>query len=216
MVKYRRRQFKRRGRKTQWYNKKYNAMQLASAAWKGVNYIKGLVNSEMFTATYTANINPTPSGVVLNLTQLAQGDGNGARTGLSVFFRKINARFSVVNNSTAGQVFHRWILFIDKQQIGDTSPSATDVLETADVRSSLNPNTAGRFKILKNWEFYTSQLSSDCKIIKYYKNFRHHVRYNNTSSSDIQKGGIYMLFLSNQSTNTPVVSYNIKTSYHDN
>lgn len=207
---------RRRGRSSPWYSRKYNAMQLASAAWRGVRYIKGLVNSEMFTATYSANINPTNSGTMLSLNQLATGDGNGARTGNSVFMRRINAHFTVVNNVTAGQVFHRWILFIDNQQIGDTAPTATDILESADVRSSLNSTTAGRFKILKNWEFCTSQIKGDTRVIKFFRDIRHHVRFNGTASTDIQKGGIYLLFMSNQSTNTPSVSYNIKTSYHDN
>lgn len=217
MVKFNRRynrRYKRKG--SPWYKRKYNAMQLASKAWKGVRYIKGLVNSEMLTATYTANIGPSSTGTILSLNQLGQGDGNGQRTGLSVFMRRINAHFTVVNNSTAGQVFHRWILFIDNQQIGDTAPAVTDVLETSDVRSSLNPNTSGRFTILKNWEFYTSQLSSDCKNVKYFKDLRHHIRFNGVNTGDVQRGGIYMIFLSNQPTNTPTVSYNIKTSYHDN
>lgn len=211
----RRTRFRRRGRRAPWYRRKYNAVQLATKALRGLRYVKGLVNSEMFTATYSANINPA-SGTMLSLNQIAQGDGNGQRTGNSIFLRRINAHFTVVNNSTAGQVFHRWILFIDKQQIGDTAPTATDVLESSDVRSSLNPLTAGRFVILKNWEFATSQLSTDTKIIKYFKDIRHHIRFNGTGATDIQKGGVYMLFMSNQSTNTPAVSYNIKTSYHDN
>lgn len=214
MVKYQRRRTRRKS--SPWYKRKYNAMQIASKAWRGVRYIKGLVNSEMLTATYTGNSNPTPTGTVISLNQLAQGDGNGARTGNSVFFRKINMKCTVLNNSLAGQIFHRWILFIDNQQIGDTAPTAADILESNDVRSSLNPSTSGRFKILKNWEFYTSQVSTDCKIINYYKDFRHHVRWNGSASTDIQKGGIYILFMSNQAGNVPSITYNIKTSYHDN
>lgn len=216
MVKYNRKFPRRYRSRKAWYNKKYSALQLAGKAWSATKYLKGLVNSEMLTATYTASIGPTSSGTVLSLNSIAQGDGNGQRTGNSIFMRKINAHFTVVNNTTAGIVFHRWILFIDTQQIGDTSPTATDLLETADVRSSLNPTTAGRFKILKNWEFATSQVKDDTRVIKYYKDMRHHVRFNGSGISDIQKGGIYMLFLSNQTTNTPTVSYNIKTSYHDN
>ena len=54
------------------------------------------------------------------------------------------------------------------------------------------------------------------KVIKYYKNIRHHVRYNGPNAQDLQKGGIYLALVSSQSTNVPAINYQIRVGYHDN
>lgn len=191
-------------------------MQLASAAWRGVRYIKGLVNSEMFNVTLNADATPSSSGSVVHLTAIAQGDGSGSRTGNSIFVRKVYGNFNVKQHATAAYTSYRLILFMDTQQVGDTSPAVTDVLESTRVTSYLNPNTTGRFSILWDRRFTTEDNGNETRMLKFYKNMRHHVRYNGSATSDVQKGGLYLLLLSDQATNTPTVSYEIKVAYHDN
>lgn len=208
---------RRRGRSSPWYSRKYNAMQLASAAWRGVRYIKGLVNSESYRVITSGDVNPTSSGTIVHYTSVAQGDGATTRTGNSIFVRALMVNLNIkINPSVIGSTFCRIIAFIDTQQIGDTSPSVTDVLESANVNSSLALNTSGRFKILRNWEFDLNAVNKPSRVIKKYFNLRHHVRYNGTNGSDIQKGGIYILYLSTEATNTPTIGSNNFIRYHDN
>ena len=208
---------RRRGRSSPWYARKYNAMQLASAAWRGVRYIKGLVNSESYRVITSGDVNPTSSGTIVHYTSVAQGDGPTTRTGNSIFVRGLMVNLNIkLNPSVTTSTFCRIIAFIDTQQIGDTSPAVTDVLESANVNSSLALNTAGRFKILRSWEFDLNAVNKPSKVIKQWFNMRHHVRYNGSNGSDIQKGGIYILYLSTEATLAPNIGTNNFIRYHDN
>ena len=216
---YRRRRtnFRRRRRgRTPWYRRKYNAMQLASAAWRGVRYVKGLVNSEMFHNTIDNTNNPTPLGTIVPLTNIAIGDSAVTRTGNSLFVRSIVMNMNCSQNASAlDNTFIRMVLFIDTQQVSDTAPVSGDIFATTGPNALLNLDSAGRYKILKSWEFALST-QNPAKVIKYYKNIRHHVRYNGPNAQDLQKGGIYLALVSSQSTNVPALTYQIRIGYHDN
>lgn len=219
MVKYRRRQFRKRGRKTPWFRRKYNAMQLASAAWRGVRYVKGLVNSEMYYHTLLGTQNPLNVGSIISLSEIAVGDTSFTRTGNSIFARSLTFNINASQHpSSIRNTFVRMILFQDNQQIGDTAPTQSDILESSSPLSLLKTGTAGRFKIMKTWEF-TLSTQNPAKVIKYYKNFRHHIRYNGVEPTDIQKGGLYLLVNSSEtviSDQAPIIQYNIRLGYHDN
>ena len=207
---------RRRGRSLPWYARKYNAMQLASAAWRGVRYVKGLVNSEMFHNTIDNTNNPTPLGTIVPLTNIAIGDSAVTRTGNSLFVRSIVMNMNCSQNASAlDNTFIRMVLFIDTQQVSDTTPVSADIFATTGPNALLNLDSAGRYKILKSWEFALST-QNPAKVIKYYKNIRHHVRYNGPNAQDLQKGGIYLALVSSQSTNVPAINYQIRVGYHDN
>lgn len=207
----------RRGRRRpSWYNRKYSALQLASKAWRATRYIKGLVNSEMFHKdTSFSNTIISSSGYVQPLCSIAQGDTTGARTGNSILVRNLLLRIRWSKDGAASTTVGRFILFQDKQQVGDTTPAVTDILEAADVDSPLNLSSSGRFKVLMN---KTINLTTYNPIYhkETYRKLYTHVRYNGTGATDYQKGGLYLLFISDQPTNTPAVDLYARLGYHDN
>lgn len=213
---YRKRGYRRR--RVAWYNRKYSVAQLATKAIKGVSYLKGLVNSEKFKHDTTGSGTYSNNGSVLHLTNIAQGDGDGQRTGNSIFVRNVSFRGTLVRASQDERV--RVMLFIDKQQIGDTIPAPTDVLTTTGttnaVYSFLNPNTVGRFSILRS-RLYSLTADRPTIALNWNVNLRHHVRYNGTTGSDIQRGGIYMLIISTASSGNGITLERVcRVSYHDN
>lgn len=219
---YRRRYRKRgyRRRRVAWYNRKYSVAQLASKAIKGVNYLRGLVNSEKFkhdTAGSTSGI--TDSGTVFHLTNIGQGDGDGQRTGNSIFVRNVSIRARLTKSSSVNTTSVRVILFIDKQQIGDTPPGVSDVLSSAGTATSylahLNPNTVGRFTVLRS-RVYSLTDDTPIRFFNWNVNLRHHVRYNGNLAADIQRGGIYLLVVSSVNSNGPDLIRTVRVSYHDN
>ena len=214
---YRRRvRFRRRARRAPWYRRKYNAVQLASKALRGLSYVKGLVNSEMFHNTISNTTFPNPLGAIVPLTNIAIGDSAVTRTGNSLFVRSIVMNMNCSQNASAlDNTFIRMILFIDTQQVSDTTPVSGDIFATTGPNALVNLDTAGRYKFLKTWEFALST-QNPAKVIKYYKNIRHHVRYNGSAATDIQKGGLYLALVSSQSTNTPTLAYHARIGYHDN
>lgn len=209
---------KRKGKSSSWYTKKYSVSQLAQKAIKGVNYIRGLVNSEMYKLDTAVTGTVPDSGAVTHITALAQGDGEGARTGNSIFVRSINWKGQVYRTTSgnANQTF-RVMVIMDNQQLTDSSPGVTDILQSATVYSHLNKNTVGRFSVLANKVFMLSSTGDLGKNLNINIPLKHHVRYNGSASTDIAKGGLYVLCISDQaSANYPSIQSEVRVSYHDN
>ena len=117
-----------------------NAMKtaaLARSAYYGVRYIKGLVNSEMLHNNGTATISPDNTGTIIPLTSIAQGDSSSGRTGNSILLKNIFLRIAANNNTAQANTFYRIIVFQDLQQVGDTNPAVSDVLESVNYLSPL-------------------------------------------------------------------------------
>lgn len=214
---YRKKTFKK---KAPWYEKKYSAYQLAKKAYSATRYIKGLVNSEMFHADSNfSSAAITATGSNTHLTPLAQGDTSALRTGNSILLRSLTYRYRLeVNSAVTSNTAITIIIFFDTQQISDTSPTVSDVLASASPESLLNLNSAGRFKILSRKTIILTPASGGRPAveIKNSMNLYKHVRYNGTAGSDVQKNGLYVLFISSEITNTPTVSGTFRIGYHDN
>lgn len=220
-----RRRYGRRRRNTAWYNKKYSAKQLAVKAVKGVSYLRGLVNSEIFKHEIRTTILPNNGGLVIPFTNIAIGDEDDRRTGNSIYVRSINARFTITRNelATAGSMpLVRLMLVVDKQQAEDAYPFASNVLETTSSvyapLSQLNSQTVGRFTVLKS-ALYTIYDDRPVVTGQWNINLRLHVRYNGIDGTDIQKNGIYLIAVSNKDygdDNCPRLMLSGRVNYHDN
>lgn len=211
-----RRTRRKSSRKQAWFDQKHSARSLAIKALKNVHYIRGLVNSEMFhhDRNETA-LAISSTGSVANLVGIAQGDGDGMRTGNSMLLRTHLLRIRFTRNAAATTTIIRYLIVQDTQQVSDTSPTVTDILESADVDSGLKLGTSGRFKVLVS---KTVALYADKPIYHYekYKSLYLHVRYNGSLATDIQKNGIFLLTLSDQAVNTPTMDLMSRIGYHDN
>lgn len=213
------RQYKRRSsrrRRTPWYRKKYDAMSLAAKAAKGVWYLKGLVNSEMLHNQSTGSTTVPNTGVITLLNGMAQNDTSSGRTGNSILMRNVFLRLVLTQHPNAVSTVYRVMLVLDKQQVSDTSPTITNILETFSPLAPLATASVGRFKIMKNWFFTTDDTKSQTRILELYKQFRFHTKYNGTTNTDIQKNGLYLVVLTDQGVNTPTLDFTWKVGYHDN
>lgn len=90
---------------------------------------------------------PTTAGVVVNLTQIAQGDALNTRSGDKVWVEQVRLRCNILATATSNW---RYIVFRDRFGIG-TTPAVTDVLTAANVaahHSTINVIQQKRFTIL--------------------------------------------------------------------
>nr|WCR62243.1 MAG: capsid protein [ssDNA virus sp.] len=221
--KYTPRRSTRRRRAAPWYKKKYSVAQIAVKAAKGVRYLSGLVNSEKFKFDVNGTTNLNSFGTVIPLTSIPIGNSDEDRTGNSIFVRHITNRLSFSLDPAHTGLFQRCrvMLFIDTQQYSDTTPTVGAVLETVGVSAAymslLNTGSVGRFRILKS-TYVTLNADKPTRTLDWDFNLRHHVRYNGPLGSDIQKGGLYLLAISDQPTNgdLPTMQYLNRVSYHDN
>lgn len=211
----------KKGRKsnTPWYAKGYSVQWLTKELWK----LKGLVNSEIFKIDTDVTQSPILyDGVYTsNLAAIANGDTDITRTGNSVYVRSVNVKGQVEwNPAGLGVQYMRVMVVLDTQQIGDTAPTPAQVIQTVGGSNSYNAHlqiaTVGRFKILSNTIFAVNGVAVKSRAININLPMRHHIRFNGTGSGDIQRGGLYLMAISSSAADGPLLSFNSRTSFHDN
>ena len=156
------------------------------------------------------------TGAVAHLTAVATGNDQQNRTGNSIMSRDLLCEGVVVKNATGVATVLRILVVRDRQQIADTSPSVADILASVDPTDHRNPLTIERFGLLAD-----RMVLLDAAHVLEPLNFKiplteMHVRYNGANGTDIQNGGIYVLFLSNEATLTPAVTTHWRFRFYDN
>jgi len=217
--------YRRRSRRFRSRSARYTTMgsvaHLAKQAAKGVWYLKGLVNSEKFKHDASATIAADDAGALVHITGISQGDGEGSRTGNSIFVRNVSMKtiVSFPSGATYNTALCRVSLIMDTQQIADSAPGfagSNGVYEANGPLTFLNTQTVGRFKVLYSRTFVINTASRPTAILSMNKAMRHHVRYNAGTTGDVQKGGLYLCFVSDVTSNPPLFNHNFRVSYHDN
>lgn len=216
----------RSGRRGGPLKEAFDIATIAQSAWQGVKYLKGLVNSEAHILDTVGFIDPTASTSAtancVHLTAIAQGDNIMNRTGNTCLLKRLDIKGYVQMNSTssANDQGVRIAVVMDTQQVSDaTTITFQDVYEANQpITSFLQDSQLGRYTVLYDKVFHVSDLAGSFR-----KEFNCaiplgvHVRFNGTASSDIQKNGIYMLTVSDESaTAYPRVVYNARLRFHDN
>lgn len=216
----RRRGGRRRARRAapSFFNWRYTVGDMAMSAYRGVNYLRGLVNAELHKYDFYNSFGQGDSGGVNSLVEITQGDGDQQRTGNSIFVRSIDVNGLLKWTSTGplAQVVTIWLV-IDNQQISDTGPIYSDFADTASPSTHLNPDTVGRFAILSKRTLVVSA-DKPTAVLKIRRILRHHVRYNGALGTDYQKGVIYMFYIGDAPAAgaTPTLSFQSRVSFHDN
>ena len=190
---------------------------MARLAYSGVKYLKNLINVEKQKVDFTVSnggVSTTPS--VVHLSAIAVGDAEGSRTGNSLLSKYLYIKGSLLMNGSALATKVRLVFIRDKQQVGDTSPGYTDVYEAANTLAFLNKNTVGRFDVLFDKTYNLDTINNQVVMPDLYLKLNSHIRYNGTASTDIQKGGLYAMIISDQATNTPTCSIFARLMYVDN
>lgn len=200
-----------------WYNRKYSPGDIASKAWAMAKYLKSIVNVEHhkvdFPISATGSVGTTP--VITNLTAIATGDTEGTRTANSILLRYLYMKQTVRLNASSNYARVRVVVVRDKQQVGDTAPAWLDVYESTSPIALLNKNTVGRFDILFD-KCYDLDANNAQFVVDKYIRLQSHARYNGSASTDIQKGGIYYMYVGDDNTNQQSLTANLRMCYVDN
>jgi len=162
-----------------------------------------------FHDTACAGSNVPVTGTVDHITDIAQGDTVSTRTGNAINVVSITLKGTISDYGAAGSHF-RVCLVQDKQQVADTAPAAGTIF--SDAIASANPVTAvptianlSRFNVLWMSRAYHSGGLNAGFVNNYWecsKKVNIKVSYNGTASTDIEKNGLYVIFLSDQAAAT--------------
>jgi len=156
---------------------------------------------------------PTTGGVQ-HITTIAQGDTDATRTGdtINVVSIRVGGFFVRGTITLASNAQYRIAIVCDKQQVGDTAPTAGSIFQypTEIEGAMVNVSNLERFRILHMSPVYYAnmmQLSSSSSLSQTQRtgfewswkgNIK--VSFNGSASTDMAKNNIYVVFLSNDST----------------
>lgn len=185
-----------------------------SLANKIKSVIKNVAEKKEVDLNYTdSNLDTT--GDMWHLTTVAQGDTNNTREGNKIQILSYSMKYAIALNATATDAVIRMILFTDLRQVGSTSPSITDVLQSSGPSELMNTTNKGRFKVHRD-RYFSITATKSLLVGKMYVNFNMmDVRYNNTTGSSIEKNGLYLMVLSNEATYPPILQVRSRLRYVD-
>lgn len=185
---------------------------VALLAYRGVKALRAIVNSEEHELDTSLNHTLTGSTPVITcLNAIDQGDYASQRTGHSSLMTNLTISEAYLTGTNS---IFREIIFIDKQQISDTNPVVSDILETpSDVQSLYNKLTKGRFQVLSDRMWAQSYLTAPFKLRKYHKKLQKHVHFNGTAGTDLQKNGVYRIILCSSAA---TIYGKARLGFHDN
>lgn len=189
---------------------------------KDVKDLKRTINKELkYRDEYTSGALPAipNTGNFLLLNSLAQGDSATTRTGNGVMDRSFEIKFQVAFNSASavGQQNLRVLLIRDKQANGSLPATANTVLQQTWWQSAKNDANSDRFKILMDKCIGVSSSGPETINFKKYIRVKTQTRYNGNAGTvaDIVTGSYFLLMISDQAANGPVVQYYIRFRYTD-
>lgn len=157
----------------------------------------------------------TTTGTVIPLQSMATGSTQATREGNSIKATSLYLPFNCTIGASNSIV--RCMLVQDNQQVADTSPVLSDILQTVDVYSPLNSASLGRYKVLMDDTYRLDTVANPLINVKrkYFK-LQHHIRYNGALSTDVQKGGMYFIYLSTLASGAPTVAGYSRLRWVDN
>jgi len=188
---------------------------LAKRTAVGLNEIRKLINIETKLCEVTGNGSVSNSGSLSPLSSLAQGTDYTNRIGDSIKLQHIRFAYRVNFNTSATSTFFRVIIFRDLDGYG-TWPLVTGLLQSASELANRNFLNRERFSILYDDCFPLNSVNpSHTDVID--MPHEGHCKYLNTdtSESSFGKGSVYVVFISNEATNTPAVTWRSSINFTD-
>lgn len=189
-----------------------------SQLWRDVMWLKSVINVEKKYVDSSVSVAPDTTGGVQLLNGMTLGDTGTTRDGQSVKFIQITYKGALTINSSATYTFVRLGFFLDRQPNAGTTT-------INNVYNAVTPNalrvigTGYRYKVIKDMQF---ALSSQNKQNVYFEKtikLRFHTRYNTNNAgtvADIITNALYCFYLSDQATNTPTLSMQVRLRFIDN
>lgn len=197
-----------------------NLYTAARYAVKGVNLMKGIINSEL--KRYDVSVNPTATSTASYtlLSGIDQGDDANQRSGNQVLAKYLMYNISATISASATATHLRVIIFIDTDNDGET-PTTAELLQqvgaTTQLTSPINIDNTGRFTILADVHMPLSINGDRILVMKGFKKLNYHQKFlTATGSTGFGKGSIWAYVASNEGTNPPTVILTTREGYYDN
>lgn len=208
-----------------YHSKKFdksNTYELARAAYSTANYLKDVINTEY--KDYTLDIQPAgfnTAGTIWDFVGdvgpvfpgITQGVTSEERTGDSVKLQRLAFRGMIIKHSSATVTICRVILFKGKSEDG-VPYQITDILETSDVFSHKSDPRRYDTTILYDEVFVLDSVKSQYVEFDWDRELNWHTQFL-PGLPKVANEGLYLLVLSSEPTNAPILRGMARLSYTD-
>lgn len=200
-------------RAVSWYNKKYSAQELAGKAFAGVKYLKGLINTEFKRHDLSGAVTCSSTATLTQLSLIAQGDTALLRDGNSCKFKSHLFKYCLTQNATAVNTFSRLIVF---RWDDDTAPLESNILASEAIESPYNIDLSHKYRVIFDDLITMSDVSTTAKYKSHYNKMNIKGKWDGAAATDGQTGQIWLLSLSTEATNVPILTISSRLRFVDN
>ncbi len=209
---YKKRRYRRKPQSRGYLNTAAQALAVAYS-------VKKLINVEYLRIATSFTAAPNTTGSVVNMTAIAQGDTITNRQGNKIRAKQLLVQGKIQLHASATDSHVRMVLVRDNN--GSTvAPTIAELYGSAgNMLNNLlkvgDPQTNSRFSIL--WDKLVL-INSDTptKGVHYTQSLDHHIFFTGTAGTDEGKGHIWLMIVSNEATNDPIVNILCQVVYIDN
>jgi hypothetical protein len=211
-----------------------DAADAGMKAWQLAKHLATLINVEEKTwdVDGSAGTTVTSTATVVNLSNIAQGDDYGNRTGDSILCQSIEFRATVSGNTATPRNKIRVLIVRDKANRG-VDPVIGDVLQggtSPSVQPYLEPQS-GRFDVLYDQLVFLNNTTglaasgtstdyvADQEILpSMIKKWNQHIKYAGTAGADGSNwaGALFLMAISSDAANGPNLLYTFRIRFTDN
>jgi len=198
-----------------------DAFSLAKRTMTGLNEIRKLINIESKIIDISASNTSIPAtGTVVCLSQVVQGLDYNNRVGDSLRLQRLTFRARLFENGSATNSVVRVLIFRDLDGYG-TAPTTGTVLDSLggnnNPLSHYNWLNSDRFSILFDEMLTLDTAGTPSYPVYFDSSHQGHVKYLGTSAAAASngKGSVYLLFCSDEATNTPTIAYSSRIVFTD-
>jgi hypothetical protein len=205
--------------------KKKGALQVASDALAVAYSVKKLLNVEYkWVDRYQSTTIGNSTGVVLEASQVPQGDSANTRDGDSLKAMSLSTRIHLARHGSDSNTLVRCMLvkILGKNNAaGGMDASVANLLQTGTpsyVTSFRNKDNTKDFQVLVDkCVMLTSGHNAAC--LEIHKDFNNcHIKYSSsdTNGTSCEYGSLWWVFVSNQGTYTPTLNVQTRINFIDN
>ncbi len=179
----------------------------AAKALRLAKHVKSLLNVEIKNHdVLQTNVSITRTPVILQLTNVPQGDTTNSRDGAQYKCTQLELRFQVLLDGSATRTSFRFMVICDKQTnqaiytIGDVLENTDDIMV---IFSPINLDNKRRFQIIDDFTVHVGTGEGRLKHFKKFYNLNKIIRYDGTAGdiTDLTQNSLSLLMVSSETTN---------------
>ncbi len=194
----------------------------AAKALSMAKYLKSIINVEFKSHTVSGTATAiTVAPIIIETTNIAVGDTTFTRDGANAKIVSLSLKYILTQHASAVNTQVRCMLVHDRQTnqaIYSASELLSDVTASDNIASPRNLNHGARFQVLYDKVHTFSDSGRTNSYSQYYRKLQQKIRWDASTPdiTDLTMSSYSFVFMSNEPTNTPSITFSHRLRFVDN